>query len=521
MNVEDFEKGLFDVDLLDNVIDEVLVQYADAGIGVNDIPTVVEKACRRSTFHKTKSKRIAKQFTLSSEEKRDIKSKYKDIKEEVKSTKPSLQYTLWSIFKNSPEYEKYRFFINEFGSNVVYYLTGKQEKNCYEVVNLGFAHKLLPYIFTSLCNINPEQACTNNANRLVEYINNNQNLYVREDVSYISEPTEYEHYTHRLIKQIDPKPTCDSPAWNNWLERISDPKAYAAWIWSIYETKDKGRQALYIQGPSGLDGKSITCEVVQERFGVQFCASISKMSSFSSNDRFGLSECNGKRLIVVPDMTNDRLTKYPLFKQITGGDRIQIEVKNKTPFSTRIDARIMICSNYALNMGPADNERSRILWLKVRQMEGIIPNWREDLTSQYDEFLRYAKHCYGEMCPDYYQIQSTNSTAASEIAIGAESEEILFEMEDLFEFDIDKKDEWAIVRKAFFNTLKEKRVPSLKVKDIKNAFYDAGFEDFGEPRGYLCKEDNKCYYRGVRRRGNLTDLLPAARSVTLNIRAVK
>lgn len=88
------------------------------------------------------------------------------------------------------------------------------------------------------------------------------------------------------------------------------------------------KKALFMVG-DGNTGKSQLKGLIETLIGGSYCASA---SIGKLEERFGTSNLYGKRLVGDNDMSFLKVAELRVFKQITGGDSIQVEYKGRTPF---------------------------------------------------------------------------------------------------------------------------------------------------------------------------------------------
>ena len=98
-------------------------------------------------------------------------------------------------------------------------------------------------------------------------------------------------------------------------------------ISNIYAYRTK--KALFLVG-QGNTGKSQLKRIAEYLIGND---NVSSIDLKNLGERFGPASLYQKRLVGCNDMSYQRIEDMSLFKQLTGGDSIQIEFKNKNPFN--------------------------------------------------------------------------------------------------------------------------------------------------------------------------------------------
>ena len=113
----------------------------------------------------------------------------------------------------------------------------------------------------------------------------------------------------------------------------------------------------------GDTGKSVLGELLSSFFDPDFVGSV---DIFKLGDRFSLSTLVYKLINISMDLSDAALTEQAvsIIKQITGRDLVQVEEKYKTPYSTRINCKLVFGTNHALRMNSYDQAfANRILYL--------------------------------------------------------------------------------------------------------------------------------------------------------------
>lgn len=196
--------------------------------------------------------------------------------------------------------------------------------------------------------------------------------------------------------------------WSRILSRMSDPEAFAAWIWGVYSGDYKGRQMLWLHGKHGEDGKSAIAKLLAtELFGPAHHA-ISNASLGSSGRRFLSSFFEHARLVIYPDASNRRCLMSEAFKMIAsaGADPVLIERKGKQAYTSTLQARMWVCSNYAPEITDDNFAQSRLLYLQIDKMKDEKPDPKaiDELKAEIPGFLYYAEQAYEKLCRDNYEI---------------------------------------------------------------------------------------------------------------------
>jgi len=94
----------------------------------------------------------------------------------------------------------------------------------------------------------------------------------------------------------------------------------------------------------GNSGKTQLLNLAGELLGTDKTINI-PLQQMNENSKFSLGSIVGKRLISVGDQTGSDINDSAVFKQLTGGDPIKVEPKNKQPFSYIFTGGIVISCN--------------------------------------------------------------------------------------------------------------------------------------------------------------------------------
>lgn len=194
----------------------------------------------------------------------------------------------------------------------------------------------------------------------------------------------------KLAFDVSPAPF---PAWEEFLSRLSDRKAFMAWVWSVFEMSHQGRQCLYLFGPHGQDGKSVVCRVLSDALGE--AATVIQDSQVSNNSRFVFSSIYGKRFILYPDCKSPTFIRSETFRNLTGSDKVLVEFKGQNPFTADLNVRLAICSNYEPAVTHGNADKSRILPIIVARSEiRDDSRWAGRLKEELGGFLYSCREEY-------------------------------------------------------------------------------------------------------------------------------
>jgi hypothetical protein len=169
-----------------------------------------------------------------------------------------------------------------------------------------------------------------------------------------------------------------TPSWDEFLSRLDNPEAFLAWVWSIFETKHRGRQCLFLKGEVGRDGKSWILEQL-----AKFLGSAAEAIDQNSEGRFGVGDIYDKRFLAYPDCTNPSFVNSQLFRNITGNDRVRVEKKFEGAFSTSIRARLAVGANFNPITSSEESNLSRLLIVGGEHDHGRSESSRSGVGGRY------------------------------------------------------------------------------------------------------------------------------------------
>lgn len=191
----------------------------------------------------------------------------------------------------------------------------------------------------------------------------------------------------------------DHPSWDEFLARVDHPETFKAYVWSIFEPTNFGRQALWIQG-EGNDGKSSAINAIASFFGREHVFSI----GIGSYDRdFFFGEAHGKRLAVYMDCKNLSVLRKERIKSLLGKDTVSINQKYEKAFSSQIYSKLFVLSNWLPQINyNDDSERTRLLLVRVSSYENEYgdPDFQLKLEQELPYFLNSCRESYEDQCPN-------------------------------------------------------------------------------------------------------------------------
>lgn len=215
------------------------------------------------------------------------------------------------------------------------------------------------------------------------------------------------------------------PTWDKYMERFSqgEQEVFKAFIYSIYNVNNTGRQLLYVYDKHGYSGKSVMLAAISSLLPPRIVQTLQKDSL---SNQFGLAKLYGKRLITIPDNKNTKLVVSEKMHMVTGGDSADIEFKGRDSFRLdKLECRIIACGNTELEIDPdVDHEVTRLITIKPKMTEKLLKeccetdangelvigingkykmhgdaNFAKNLIAEMPAFLFECKKYYDKLCP--------------------------------------------------------------------------------------------------------------------------
>lgn len=193
----------------------------------------------------------------------------------------------------------------------------------------------------------------------------------------------------------------ESPEFVNFCERVFDQKNYTQKKQVLYEIIgyaisdiENVKKAIFLIGPSNT-GKSVILRFIQRLVGEENVSNIS-LDNFAH--RFSVAEMAGKCLNISGEVPSGMLTGKALdiFKNLTGGDKIEIEKKGCQPSSAKITTKLLFAGNTLPVFSNVDGTDSLVERLHIILFDKQVEESERDkdlenkLWEQRDLIVRYA-----------------------------------------------------------------------------------------------------------------------------------
>lgn len=162
------------------------------------------------------------------------------------------------------------------------------------------------------------------------------------------------------------------PTWDKYFARFrpEEARVIRAFFWSIFDSTNNSRQALYIEDKDGFSAKSAVMRVISHYLGDDLVAAIQKDSL---SNQFGLAKLWDKRLVYIGDNKNPYLIRTEKMHMLLGGDLADIELKGQNSFTAKLNSKVIASGNIPLDIDPhARHERTRIIVVKPHVPEALL-----------------------------------------------------------------------------------------------------------------------------------------------------
>ena len=196
---------------------------------------------------------------------------------------------------------------------------------------------------------------------------------------------------------VEESPT---PTWDGILSRLSDPEAFLAHVWSAFEPKFEGRQALWLQG-EGNDGKSILFDALFEGASLPY-ASLGDNDLVGGN-QFVFSSVWDKPVVLVGESKNVNVLMSGMVHKLTGRDPIPVEYKHGQRFNAKFQGVVFVTSNNKPQIERTRSNLSRLSLVTI-QPGDWVDDLKPKLRREVPGLLFRAREAYARACPRHFEI---------------------------------------------------------------------------------------------------------------------
>jgi hypothetical protein len=203
---------------------------------------------------------------------------------------------------------------------------------------------------------------------------------------------------HYIPLEIEEGPT---PCWDQFLDRVDLKDEFLAFIWSIFDVRDKGRQIFWLRD-SGAGGKSSVVRALEAWLG----EAARTISLDNLKNTHGAEALAYRRLLIDPDSNLVYAISDSLVHKITGADTVNVNPKGRSMYSVNMYAKILFMSNYLPQIS-ADkkNEKTRLIFSELRPRQGDARGqdigWENGLLTEKKALLFKAKQAYERLVRNF------------------------------------------------------------------------------------------------------------------------
>ncbi len=192
----------------------------------------------------------------------------------------------------------------------------------------------------------------------------------------------------------------ETPLFDEFMERTTNAKALQCFIGSLFFDESDLQQYVWIKG-LGQNGKGALSRFLRKALNGAYSA----QTAPKEHNQFWTSGIIGARLVVFPDCNNRTFVASGLFKSLTGGDPVRIEMKGQQPFTTELKAKYLFMSNENPHLSSERADMRRAIYCEMEEIHGRPrPEYEAELWAEGGQFLAKCFRLYMESCPNHGQI---------------------------------------------------------------------------------------------------------------------
>lgn len=137
-----------------------------------------------------------------------------------------------------------------------------------------------------------------------------------------------------------------------------------AMVWATFYARSHMQKYVWLHGEGG-DGKSVFVRTMMEILGSDIA---SALTAETIKSEFGLENVVGRRMLLIPDLKAGVSVKKAFIHNVTGGDPVSVNRKNKPVITTVLDPILWITANNAPDVDfTMANEARRLVYVKFQQ----------------------------------------------------------------------------------------------------------------------------------------------------------
>lgn len=214
-------------------------------------------------------------------------------------------------------------------------------------------------------------------------------------------------------------------AWDDIIERLSNPDEFLAWLWVLFAGKKASSQALWLYG-SGNDGKSTIAETLHRIMKSVSCIIPSTQNQFTH------AKLYMKRLAVNNDVRADSTIDDKFIFEVTGGDDADIERKGQNSFRGKINCMVLCTSNCLPRIDVYMTAHiRRLIVTKISPIKGVDrssfsdEDFKERLYHERYYLMARAKEAHDKLLVEHNERMGTESDTLVNITLCEESKALI------------------------------------------------------------------------------------------------
>jgi hypothetical protein len=220
-----------------------------------------------------------------------------------------------------------------------------------------------------------------------------------------------------------------TPEWDRLIERMGiNGSSFMAFVGSIFVPEADTQQYLYLYGEGG-NGKGAITRFLEKALGPSFKNEMVP----GKDDKFWTSGLLNKRVINFPDSNAAGFLASGLFKMLTGGDTVRMELKGGKTFNARLSSKFIFSSNEKPRISSEQADMRRAIYIELPQLDGPPdPSYESRLWSEGGAFISNCIDAYTAMCPQHQAIDVNADLLTAHVCTLEEEYEVF--AEDQFNF---------------------------------------------------------------------------------------
>lgn len=240
---------------------------------------------------------------------------------------------------------------------------------------------------------------------------------------------------HRLDFDAADVPT---PTFDALMKYVTtNAEALLAFCGALFDSDVQLQQYCWLYG-DGLNGKGSLFRFLKKLMGPAYTHLETDRNKL---DKFQASALIAKRLAVASDCMNAGFVTTSFFKALTGGDSVQIEEKNKTPYTDHLSTMCMFGSNERPEISSRKADLRRVIFVEFSEVpdDEMIENFEVKLWDERAGILKKMLDAYQKL-----RISGTSTLKVEKQAEKALAEDSEENFELFFEENFEKCEEGRI-----------------------------------------------------------------------------